>query len=66
MSIFHSPLCTVMGLVKNTRQQVPVLMAVDMNWDKRDVLNVNCSSLGKDYGVLVVDVYLEPNLGLKN
>lgn len=46
-----------MVLVRNTRQQVPVLMVVGMNWDKRDALNVNSSLTGKDYGVLAVDVY---------
>ena len=32
-----------MGLVKNTRRQVPVMMVVDMNWAKRDALSVNYS-----------------------
>ena len=55
-----------MDLVKNTRQQVPVLVVVDMNWDKRGVLNVNYSLTGMDCGVLAVDVCLEQNLEQKN
>lgn len=62
----HNPLCTVMGLVKNTRQQVLAQVVADMNWGKKDALNVNCLLYGKDYGVLVADVYYGQNLELKN
>ena len=55
-----------MDLVKNTRQQVPVLVAADMNWDKRDALNVNYSLTGMACGALAVDVCLEQNLEQKN
>lgn len=55
-----------MTLVKNTRQQVQVLMAVDMSWVKKDVLNVNYSLIGKDCGVRAVDACLEQNPELKN
>ena len=62
---FSYLLCTVMDLVRNTRQQALVLMVVDMNWDKNDVLNVNCSLIGMDCGVLAVDDYFVPNLEQK-
>ncbi len=55
-----------MALVKNTRQQVLVLMVDDMSWAKKGVLNVSYSLIGKDCGVLAVVVYLEQNLELKN
>lgn len=54
-----------MGLAKNTKRQVPVMMVVDMNWAKRDVLSVNYSLIGMDYGALAVDVYFEQNLEQK-
>ncbi len=55
-----------MGLVKNTKQQAPVLMVEDMSWGKKDVLNVSYLSTGKDCGVLVVVDYFEQNPELKN
>ena len=54
-----------MDHAKITRQQVLVLMAVDMNLAKKDALNVNCSLIGMDCGALVVDDYFDPNLGQK-
>ncbi len=54
-----------MGLVRNTRQQALVLMAADMNWAKKDVLNVNYSLIGMGCGVLVVADYFVPNLEQK-
>jgi hypothetical protein len=50
-------LCIVMDPVKNTLQKATVLKVVDMNEVKNDVLNVKCSLVGKDCGVLAVDVY---------
>jgi hypothetical protein len=46
-----------MDLVKNTWLKATALKVVDMNKVKNDVRNVNCSLIGKDCGVLVVDVY---------
>ena len=46
-----------MALVKNTRLRILVLRVVDMGRVKRDALNVKYLLNGKDYGVLVVDVY---------
>ena len=54
-----------MVLVKNTRQPALALMVGGMNWAKKDVLNVNYSSTGMDYGVPAVVVYCEANLGQK-
>jgi len=45
-----------MDLVKNSRQLAMVMMVVGMNRVKNDVLNVNYSLPGQDYGVLVVVV----------
>jgi|OM-RGC.v1.038512574 hypothetical protein len=46
-----------MDLVKNTLLRVTVWRVVDMSKVKNDAHNVNCSSNGKDYGALAVDVY---------
>jgi len=46
-----------MDLVKNSRQLTIVQNMVDMNRVKNDVPLVRYSLNGKDYGVLVVDVY---------
>ena len=40
-------------------------MVEDMNWAKKDALNVSCSLTGKAYGVRAVGVYLEQNQELK-
>ena len=40
-------------------------MVAGMNWDKKDALNVNCSLIGMDCGVLVVGDYFEANLAQK-
>jgi len=45
-----------MAPVKNLRQLTMVKMVADMNRVKNDVLNVNYSLPGQDYGVLVVVV----------
>ncbi len=43
-----------------------MILKVDTNKVKNDVLNANYSFHGKDCGVPVVDIYLEQNLDLGN
>lgn len=49
-------LCIVMARVYNTKQKPIRMRGEDMNKDRKDVINVNFTLTGKDYGVLVVDI----------
>ena len=48
--------CIVMNLVRLSGLKVLVMNMEDMNKDKSDVLNVQYSSNGMDFGVPAVDV----------
>ena len=61
---FFLLLCTVTGLASNTMSKT--MTVVDMQMAKRDALNVNYLSNGKDCGVLAVADYLEQNLEHEN
>jgi len=46
-----------MDIVKNTKPKAIPMKGADTNKVKNDALSVKYSLIGKDYGVLVVDVY---------
>jgi hypothetical protein len=46
-----------MGLVKNTRQLLILMLGVGMNKDKKDVIDVKFTLTGRGYGVLAVVIY---------
>jgi hypothetical protein len=46
-----------MDLAKNTERLLILSLVVDMNKDRKDVIDVKFTSIGRDYGVLVVVIY---------
>jgi len=50
-----------MVLVKNTKHRLILAREVDMNKDKKGVINAKFTWNGRDYGALAVDTYYELN-----
>jgi len=46
-----------MGLVRNTKQLLILMLGVGMNKDRKDAIDVRFTSIGRDYGVLAVVIY---------
>jgi hypothetical protein len=46
-----------MDLVKNTRRLLTLMLEADMNRDKKDVIDVKFTSIGRGYGALAVVIY---------